>query len=112
MNCDKAFVPKNELTTEEIVFALIKSIGVNTSLSRTFMRSRTVRDIRASPTPNWLYSCSPTVRTRRLLKWSISSTIALELINSIRYLMISIISSFVSTFTSLLVVSPNFLLIR
>ena len=41
-----------ELITEEIVFALIKSIGVNTSLSRTFIRSRIVRDIRAKPIAN------------------------------------------------------------
>ena len=40
-------VPKNELITDDNVFALIKSIGVNTSLSRTFIRSRMVRAIRA-----------------------------------------------------------------
>ena len=51
-NAIRMFVPKKELITEEIVFALIKSIGVNTSLSRTFIRSRIVRDIRASPTAN------------------------------------------------------------
>ena len=33
------------------------------------------------PIENWLANCSPTVRTRRLDKWSISSTVALELIN-------------------------------
>lgn len=54
MNCDRALVPKNVLMTDEIVLALIRSMGVNTSLSRTFMRSRMVRDIRARPTPNWL----------------------------------------------------------
>ena len=43
MNCDRAFVPKKVLITDEIVLALIRSIGVNTSLSRTFMRSRIVR---------------------------------------------------------------------
>ena len=42
----------NELITELKVFALIKSVGVNTSLSRTFIRSRMVRAIRAKPTPN------------------------------------------------------------
>ena len=40
-------VPKKVLMTDEIVLALIRSIGVNTSLSRTFIRSRIVRDIRA-----------------------------------------------------------------
>ena len=46
------FVPKKELMTLEMVFALISSVGVNTSLSRTFMRSRIVRLIRAKPTEN------------------------------------------------------------
>ena len=36
MNCDSAFVPKNELTTEESALALIRSVGTKTSLSRTF----------------------------------------------------------------------------
>ena len=43
---------ENELITEESVFALIRSEGVNTSLSRTFIRSRMVRAILARPTPN------------------------------------------------------------
>ena len=47
-----AFYTYLQLITEEIVFALIKSIGVNTSLSRTFIRSRMVRDIRARPIAN------------------------------------------------------------
>ncbi|CUP15639.1 Uncharacterised protein [Segatella copri] len=81
MNCDNGLVPKKELITLEIVLALIKSVGVNTSLSRTFIRSRIVRVIRAKPIENWLANCSPTVRTRRLDKWSISSTVALELIS-------------------------------
>ena len=81
MNCERGLVPKNELITLEMVLALIKSVGVNTSLSRTFMRSRMVRLIRARPIENWLASCSPTVRTRRLLRWSISSTVAFELTN-------------------------------
>jgi hypothetical protein len=54
MNWLNWFVPKNELITELRVLALIRSVGVNTSLSRTFMRSRMVRAIRARPTPNWL----------------------------------------------------------
>ena len=36
------------------------------------------------PIENWLLSCSPTVRTRRLERWSISSTVALELTNWMR----------------------------
>src|SRR6185436_17583228 len=46
MNCDNWLVPKTELITDESVFALIRSAGVNTSLSRTFIRSRMVLAIR------------------------------------------------------------------
>ena len=49
--------------------------GVNTSLSCTDIRSRTLRSIRARPIRNWLASNSPTARIRRLPKWSISSTL-------------------------------------
>ena len=54
MNWLSALVPKNVLITLEMVLALMRSMGVNTSESRTFMRSRMVRDMRARPTPNWL----------------------------------------------------------
>src|ERR1700743_2863150 len=46
MNCDNWFVPKNELITDDNVRALIRSVGVNTSLSRMFIRSRMARTIR------------------------------------------------------------------
>ena len=52
MNCDSWLVPKNELMTLDSVLALIRSTGVKTSLSRTFMRSRIVRAIRTKPTEN------------------------------------------------------------
>ncbi len=66
MNCDSWLVPKNELITEDRVLALIRSIGLNCSLSRTFILSRIVLAILERPTLNWLASCSPTVRTRLL----------------------------------------------
>ncbi len=84
MNWESWLVAKKLLITLERDFALIRSTGVNTSLSRTFMRSRMVRAMRARPTLNWLASCSPTVRMRRLLRWSISSTVAFELMSWIR----------------------------
>ncbi|OPZ55040.1 MAG: hypothetical protein BWY89_01456 [Bacteroidetes bacterium ADurb.BinA012] len=84
MNCDNWLVPKKELMTDESVFELIRSTGVKTSLSRTFIRSRMVRAIRASPTLNCAESCSPTVRTLLLLRWSISSTSVFELMSSMR----------------------------
>ena len=43
MNCESCDVPKNELITDDSVLALIRSTGVNTSLSRTFMRRNTVK---------------------------------------------------------------------
>src|SRR5665213_2379834 len=111
MNWDNWFVPKNELITEDKVRLLIRSVAVNTSLSRTFIRSRMVRAIRARPTPNWAYSCSPTVLTRLLLRWSISSTSAFELLSWIRYLMIDMISLVVKTLVSEDSLKPSFLLI-
>ena len=78
MNCDSWLVPKKELMTLESVFALMRSTGVKTSLSRTFIRSRMVRAMRTKPTENWFDSCSPTVRTRRFDRWSISSSSARE----------------------------------
>ncbi len=112
MNWLSWLVPKNELITELRVLALIRSVGVNTSLSRTFMRSRMVRAMRARPTPNWACSCSPTVRTRRLLRWSMSSTSAFEFTSSIRYLMMKMMSSLVSTRTLSSLCRPSFLLMR
>ena len=111
INWDNWFVPKNELITDDKVLALIKSIGVKTSLSLTFILSRIVLAILAKPTPNWDDNCSPTVLTRLLDKWSISSISALELINSIKYLMIVIISSFVRTCLLISTSRPSFLFI-
>ena len=111
MNCESWLVPKNELITDERVLALIRSVGVNTSLSLTFILSRIVRAIRAKPTPNWFDNCSPTVRTLRLLKWSISSTMVLLFTSLMRYFIIKIISSFVRTFVSYDVLIFSFLLI-
>ena len=52
MNCESCEVPKKELMTDDSVLALIRSTGVKTSLSRTFMRSRIVRAMRTKPTEN------------------------------------------------------------
>ena len=112
MNCESCDVPKNELITDDSVLALIKSTGVNTSLSRTFMRSRIVRAMRTKPTENWFDNCSPTVRTRRFDRWSISSTSAFELISWIRYLMMAMMSSRVSVRIAGSISRSSFLLIR
>ena len=111
MNCESWFVPKNELITDDNVLALIRSIGVNTSLSRTFILSLIVLAILARPTPNCDESCSPTVLTLLFDKWSISSISALELISSIKYLIIVIMSSVVKTCLSIPISKPSFLFI-
>jgi len=49
-----------------MVLALIKSIGVNTSLSRTFIRSRIVRDIRARPTADQTNPLAEITHKRRM----------------------------------------------
>mgnify|MGYP002214463954 CR=1 FL=1 len=77
INCESWFVPKKVLITEDNVLALIRSIGVNTSLSLTFILSLIVRAILESPTPNCDDNCSPTVLTLLFERWSISSISAL-----------------------------------
>ena len=47
--------------------------GVIASTSWVVMRSRTTRSMRLRPTRSWFWISSPTVRTRRLPKWSMSS---------------------------------------
>ena len=47
--------------------------GVIASTSWVVMRSRTTRSIRERPTRTWFWISSPTERTRRLPKWSMSS---------------------------------------
>ena len=67
--------------------------------------------ILARPTPNCVESCSPTVLTLRFDKWSISSISALELISSMRYLIMVMISSVVRTCLSIPISKPSFLFI-
>ena len=96
MNCDSWFVPKKVLITDETVRALTRSWGVNLSASRRFIRSLIVRAMRARPSENWLWSCSPTVRTRRLPRWSMSSTFDLPFWSLTSSVMIATMSSFES----------------
>jgi len=111
INCESWFVPKKVLITEDNVLALIRSIGVNTSLSLTFILSLIVRAILESPTPNCDDNCSPTVLTLLFERWSISSISAFELINSIKNLIMVMISSLVKTRFSMSTSRPSFLFI-
>ena len=52
---------------------LISVCGVIASTSWVVIRSRTTRSIRARPSRTWFWISSPTVRRRRLPKWSMSS---------------------------------------
>ena len=66
-------VPKNSLIAATTGRMLIRVCGVIASTSCVVMRSRTTRSMRERPTRIWFWISSPTVRRRRLPKWSMSS---------------------------------------
>ncbi len=74
MNCDSWEVPKNSLMLATTGRMLISVCGVIASTSWVVIRSRTTRSMRARPSRTWFWISSPTVRSRRLPKWSMSST--------------------------------------
>ena len=74
MNCESWLDPKNSLTTADTGFALMSSWGISSSVSDRLSRSRTARSTRTSPMRNWFSAISPTLRMRRLPRWSMSST--------------------------------------
>ncbi len=74
MNCDIWEVPKNSLSAAVMGRMLMSDCGVIASESCVVMRSRTTRSMRDRPTRTWFWMSSPTVRRRRLPKWSMSST--------------------------------------
>ena len=67
-------MPKNSLMEATTGRMLISVCGVMASTSCVVMRSRTTRSIRDRPVRTWFWISSPTVRRRRLPKWSMSST--------------------------------------
>ena len=73
MNCDSCEVPKNSLMEATTGRMLISVCGVMASTSCVVIRSRTTRSMRDRPTRIWFWISSPTVRRRRLPKWSMSS---------------------------------------
>ena len=75
MNWDSCEEPKNSLMAATIGRMLMRLCGVISSMSWELMRSRTTRSIRLMPMRNWLATSSPTVRMRRLPKWSMSSVL-------------------------------------
>src|SRR5436190_1279867 len=73
MNCDSCEEPKNSLIAAEIGLALIRSCGIRFSDSAWLSLSFTARSTRTRPARNWFSASSPTERTRRLPRWSMSS---------------------------------------
>ena len=65
--------PKNSRTAAAAGLALIRSCGITVSMSTELMRSRIARSMRSRPTRYWFSISSPTERTRRLPRWSMSS---------------------------------------
>ena len=75
MNCESWLEPKNSLMEATIGRMLMSDCGVISSTSCVVMRSRTTRSMRARPIRNWFWISSPTLRMRRLPKWSMSSIV-------------------------------------
>ena len=73
MNCDSCEEPKNSRTAAAAGLALIRSCGMTVSMSTEDMRSLMARSMRSRPTRYWFSISSPTERTRRLPRWSMSS---------------------------------------
>ena len=73
MNCDSWLVPKNSLIAATTGRMLTSVVGVIASTSWVVIRSRTTRSMRLRPMRTWFWISSPTLRMRRLAKWSWSS---------------------------------------
>jgi len=73
MNCESWDDPKNSLMTADTGFALMMSWGISVSMSCSPIFSRMARSTRTSPIRNWFSISSPTVRTRRFPRLSMSS---------------------------------------
>ena len=90
--------PKNAWITADTVRALTRSSMLIFSGSVLIdMRSLTRRAMRDRPTENWLAISSPTVRMRRLPRWSMSSVNPRPSFRSIRKRTIATKSSLVRT---------------
>ena len=73
MNCESCEEPKNSRTAAAAGFALIRSCGITVSMSTDPIRSLIARSMRRRPTRYWFSISSPTERTRRLPRLSMSS---------------------------------------
>ena len=74
MNCESCDEPKNSLIAAMTGLELIRSRGIAESMSWwTDIFSLIARSIRTRPIRNWFSRSSPTQRTRRLPRLSMSS---------------------------------------
>ena len=115
-------VPKNSFSAATTGRMLIRDWGVIASTSWVVIRSRTTRSMRARPVRSWFWISSPTVRMRRLPKWSMSSALMSMVpwgasiwvrpsCSATMYLIAATTSSTVSVCWSKASVRPSFLLI-
>ncbi len=93
MNWDSCEEPKNSRTAAAAGLALIRSCGMTVSISTELMRSLMARSMRSRPTRYWFSISSPTERTRRLPRWSMSSMSPLPSRRSTSVLMTARMSS-------------------
>ena len=93
MNCESCEPPKNSFIAATTGRTLTSAEGVASSGSVIVIRSRTTRSIRSRPTRNWFWISSPTERTRRLPRWSMSSGCPIPLLISIILRTIAMMSS-------------------
>ena len=99
MNCDSCEEPKNSRTAAAAGLALIRSCGMTVSISIEDMRSLIARSMRSRPTRYWFSISSPTERTRRLPRLSMSSISPLPSRSSTSVLTTARMSSLRSTRT-------------
>ena len=122
MNCESCEVPKNSFSAATTGRMLIRDCGVIASTSWVVIRSRTTRSMRARPVRSWFWISSPTVRIRRLPKWSMSSeemssapwgdsTCSRPSCSATMYRIAATMSSMVSVCWSKASTRPSFLLI-
>ena len=93
MNWESCEEPKNSRTAAAAGLALMRSCGITVSMSTELMRSLMARSMRRRPRRYWFSISSPTERTRRLPRWSMSSISPLPSRRSTSVLMTARMSS-------------------
>jgi len=84
---------------------------MSAAMSEIDMRSLTARSMRVRPTRNWFSSSSPTDRTRRLPRWSMSSVGLLPSFTASRCRMTATMSSLRRVLALVDALIPSFSLI-